>query len=188
MIAEFSLEGVGKSGAVFDLEKLNWMNGLYLRRLSPEEYVAWARPFLEQAGLDLSAFPREQVGRALMLEQERAKTLAEIPELTEFFFREPPGYDEKGERKWFRRPGAADLLAAVRTTLEGVASFDEKTVEAAVREVGERSGGAGPVIHSLRLAVTGRTAGPGLFALMVVLGKEAVLRRLRRAEERVQSY
>ena len=188
MIAEFSLEGVGKSGAVFDLEKLNWMNGLYLRRLSPEEYVARARLFLEQAGLDLSAFPREQVGRALMLEQERAKTLAEIPELTEFFFREPPGYDEKGERKWFRRPGAADLLAAVRTTLEGVTSFDEKTVEAAVREVGERSGGAGPVIHSLRLAVTGRTVGPGLFALMAVLGKEAVLRRLRRAEERVRSY
>ena len=187
LISNFSLEGVGKSGAVFDLEKLNWMNGVYLRQLPPDQYLALARPCLERAGLDLSGFAPEQVNSALLLEQERARTLAEVPRLTEFFFREPEAYEEKGARKWFGREGAADLLAAVRSALGGLAEFNAPAVEAAVREVGEKLGSAGPVIHTTRLAVTGRTAGPGLFEVLEALGKERVLRRLSAAEQHVRS-
>lgn len=186
LIAGFSLEGIGKSGAVFDLEKLKWMNGVYLRRLGPEAYTALARPFLARAGLDLNAFDAGYVIRALLLEQERARTLGELPELTAFFFREPTEYDEKGVRKWFQREGAADLLAALQAALTPLAHFDAATIEAAVRSVGERMGGAGPAIHTSRLAVTGRTAGPGLFELMAVLGKERVLTRLGAAEAHVR--
>jgi len=188
MIEAFSIEGIGSSGAVFDIEKLNWMNGLYLRQLSPEEYVARAKPFLEEAGL-LAGNPSDTyVKQALMLEQERAKTLGELAELVEFFFKAPDAYDEKGERKWFRREGAGKLLAAAQARLAAVEPFALEPIEAAVRGLGAESGlGAGPVIHTIRLAVTGRTAGPGLFELLAVLGKEEALSRLRAAEEHARS-
>jgi len=187
MIAAFDISGIGKSGAVFDTEKLNWMNGLYLRQLSPEEYVARAKPFLEEAGLLAGKACDTYVKQALVLEQERAKTLRELTDLVEFFFRRPESYDEKGERKWFRREGAADLLAAAQTRLAAVEPFAVQQIEAAIRGIGEESGlGAGPVIHTIRLAATGRTAGPGLFELLEVLGQEEALTRLRAAEEHVQ--
>jgi len=187
MVEEFSLDGIGKSGAVFDIEKLKWMNGMYIRQLSPDDYVALAMPFLEKAGLDLSAFEAAYIRSALLLEQERAKTLAEIPQLIDFFFRDPESYDEKGEKKWFRREGAADLLAAVRAALEAAPTFEAPAIEAAVRSVGDSLGSAGPVIHTARLAITGRTVGPGLFELISVLGKTRVLSRLAAAEQRVRT-
>jgi len=189
MVEAFSIEGIGKSGAVFDREKLDWMNGLYLRQMSPESYVASAKPFVGKAfGSALEELGEEYVARAVLLERERAKTLGELPALTEFFFREPEAYDEKGERKWFRREGAAELLAAVREAVAEVEQFDEAAVEAAVRTVAEKlSLQPGPVIHTTRLAVTGRTAGPGLFELMAVLGRERVLARLTRAQAHARS-
>ena len=187
MVQEFSIEGIGKSGAVFDIEKLNWMNGMYIRQLSPDDYVSLAMPFLEKASLDLSGFDAAYIRSALLLEQERAKTLAEIPQLTDFFFCDPGSYDEKGERKWFRREGAAELLAAVRTALEALPTFDIAAIETAVRSVGDTLGSAGPVIHTTRLAITGRTVGPGLFELIAVLGTSRVLSRLAAAEQRARA-
>ncbi len=188
MIEAFSIEGIGKSGAVFDQEKLDWMNGLYLRQLSPEAFVASARPFLENAfGNIWEQLGEQYVSRALLLEQERAKTLGELPALTEFFFHEPEAYDEKGERKWFQREGAKELLAAVRETLAGLETFDEPSLEAAIRSVADKLDlQPGPVIHTTRLAVTGRTAGPGLFELMAVLRRERVVARLERAIAQIQ--
>ncbi len=119
----------------------------------------------------------------LLLEKERAKTLGELPGLTEFFFREPETYDEKGVAKWFRREGAAELLAAVREALTPLEPFSAATVEEAVRGLAERRGEkVGSIIHATRLAVTGLTVGPGLFELIEVLGKPRVLARLERAE------
>ncbi len=192
MIEAFSLEGIGKSGAVFDIEKLNWMNGVYLRRLTPEEYVARARPFLEKAALVGRACPRppvddQYITKVLLLEQERAKTLGELVDLVAFFFKRPESYDEKGERKWFKREGAAELLAAAEKKLASLEPFSVEQIEAAVRGLAEELGlKAGPVIHTIRLAATGRTKGPGLFELLEVLGKEEVLVRLAAAREYVQ--
>ncbi|MFB3883520.1 MAG: glutamate--tRNA ligase [Armatimonadota bacterium] len=190
MIEAFSIEGIGKSGAVFDKEKLDWMNGVYLREMPDEPFVAAARPFILAA---CSAGPQtcepddSYLAKALLLEKGRAKTLAELPTLTEFFFREPDSYDEKGERKWFRREGAAELLAAVREALASLQLFDEPSLEAAIRGVaGKLALQPGPVIHTTRLAVTGRTAGPGLFETMEVLGRERVVARLARAERYVR--
>jgi len=188
LIEAFSIDGIGKSGAVFDMEKLGWMNGVYLREMPPEDYVAAGRPFLERAGLPAGGFGDEYVTAALTLEQERAKTLGELPALTEFFFRDPASYEEKGEKKWFRREGAAKLLAAVKAALAGLETFDASSVEGAIRGAADAAGEKpGPAIHSTRLAVTGRTAGPGLFELLSVLGKERALGRLERALAHVQS-
>ncbi|UCC67663.1 MAG: glutamate--tRNA ligase, partial [Armatimonadota bacterium] len=189
LIQSFSLDGIGKSAAVFDIEKLSWMNGIYLRDLPPDQYLSRARPFLESALGQLPAeFDDQYVARALLLEQERARTLAELPQLTEFFFRQPESYDEKGERKWFGREGAADLLAGVRAALDALPAFDEPAIEAAVRGVADQVGvKPGPVIHTTRLAVTGRTKGPGLFELIAVLGKQRVSTRLAQAEQHIRS-
>jgi glutamyl-tRNA synthetase len=186
LIEAFSIEGIGKSGAVFDSEKLDWMNGVYLRQMSAEAYVAAARPFVEGA-VGESPDP-DYLSRVVLLEQERARTLAELPELTEFFFRDPENYDEKGERKWFGREGAAELVAAVRTAVSELPTFDEPAIEAAIRAVADAAGlKAGPVIHTTRLAVTGRTKGPGLFELLAVLGKDRALGRLTRAEDHIKA-
>jgi glutamyl-tRNA synthetase len=188
MIEAFSIEGIGKSGAVFDAEKLEWMNGVYLRQMSAEEYVARARPFLESAlGSVAETFEDDYVARVVLLEQERAKTLAELPELTEFFFRDPEEYEDKGERRWFRQEGAGEVLAAVREALQALDRFDDAAIESAVRAAAEKlDTKAGPVIHTTRLATTGRTKGPGLFELLAVLGKERVLQRLERAEQYIR--
>jgi glutamyl-tRNA synthetase len=186
MIRDFSLESIGKSGAVFDLEKLNWMNGVYLRQLSPAQYLELAKPFLETAGLLADNPSEEYLTQVLLLEQERAKTLAELPELTAFFFREPESYDEKGEAKWFRREGAAALLRAIRQALSPVEEWTVESLEAALRGLADARGEkVGPLIHTTRLAVTGRTTGPGLFETLAVLGRERVLARLERAEQQV---
>ncbi len=183
MIASFSIDGIGKSGAVFDIEKLNWMNGYYIRQLPPDRFVALAKPFLERAGLIGPDTPDAYLTQALLLEQERAKTLAELPQFAEFFFREPERYDEKGAAKWFQREGAADLLAAVRETLAAVTPFETAAIEVVLRALAEaRREKVGPIIHTTRLAVTGRTVGPGLFETLAVLGKDRVLARLQRAE------
>ncbi len=180
MIEAFSIEGIGKSGAVFDQEKLDWMNGVYLRQMSDGAYIAAATPFVERA---FGAVDEGYLTRVALLEKERAKTLAELPDLTDFFFREPESYDEKGERKWFRREGAAELLRLVRESLSTLDTFDEPIIESAIRAVADKLGiQPGPVIHTTRLAVTGRTAGPGLFETMAVLGRERVVARLERAE------
>jgi glutamyl-tRNA synthetase len=154
-----------------------------------EEYVARARPYLEAAlGPLAPEYDDEYVAGALLLEQERAKTLGELPELAEFFFHAPSAYDEKGDRKWFRREGAAELLADVREALDAAADYGVESIEAAIRAVAEkRDIKAAPVIHTTRLAVTGRTKGPGLFELMAVLGKERVAERLARAERHIES-
>jgi glutamyl-tRNA synthetase len=187
MIDSFTIDGIGKSGAVFDIEKLNWMNGHYIRELSPDRFVALAKPFLERAGLVGPDTPEDYLSQALLLEQERAKTLAELPALTEFFFREPESYDAKGAAKWFAREGAAELLAAVRGTLAEATPFDAAAIETALRGLAEARGEkVGPIIHTTRLAATGRTAGPGLFETLAVLGKERVLARLETAERYVE--
>jgi len=104
-----------------------------------------------------------------------------------FFFKRPESYDEKGERKWFKREGAIELLAAAEKKLASLEPFSVEGIEAAVRGLAEELGlKAGPVIHTIRLAATGRTKGPGLFELLEVLGKEEVLVRLAAAREYVQ--
>lgn len=183
----FSLEGLNPSPSVFDPDKLNWMNGVYLRQLSPEELVDRAWPFLQKAGLvsgDPPTAERAYVGEVLKLEQERMKTLAEAPEVTAFFFSEEPEYDEAAVNKWLRRPEAGPILDMVVRRLEALESWEVERVESAVRETIEDLGvKPAEVIHPTRVAATGRTVGPGLFETLSALGRDRVLKRIRKARE-----
>ena len=187
LVEKFSLAGILNHSPISDPEKLDWFNGQYLRQMSLPDLAARTLPFLQSAGL-VSASPDsetlEYVGRVLALEQERMKTLADAPALADFFLQGDDAYvfDPKAVQKWLTHPGVRDRLRDVRARLAVLEDFTVETVEAAVREAIETLGvKGGGIIHPLRVAVSGRTVGPGLFETLAVLGQERVLRRLDRA-------
>lgn len=191
LIDRFTLEGIVRNPAIFDLQKAEWMNGVYIRASDLDRIAALCLPYLQEAGYVSEnpgpqefAYVREVVG----LEQERLKVLSEIVEITEFFFKDQPDYDEKGMNKWLRRDYVPGLLEKLISALEGLDEFSIDKIDATVRSVGEEMGiTGGQIIHPIRMAVTGRTVGPGLFETMAVLGRERVLVRLNRTLSTITS-
>ncbi len=185
MVRRFSLEAVAKTPAVYDVGKLTWMNGQYLRRLPLEEVVERALPFFQAAGLLRAPAAPEEVGylkAVLAPVRERVRTLGEAVEAARYFFRDDFQYEEQGVKKYFRDPGVADLLARGREALAGLDTFGAEEVERAYRDLMAQLGIPGKaLIHPTRLALSGRTVGPGLFELMALLGKDRCLARLDRA-------
>lgn len=188
MIRLFSLDGLNGAPSVFDIDKLNWMNGVYIRSLSEEALVDMCLPFLQKAELvsaEPSAEERDYVRRVLKLEQERLKTLAEAPEATVFFFREPIEYDEAAVNKRLKTPQAGAALDAVIRKFEAVENWSAAELDAGVSAASEELGvKRGEAIHPTRVAATGRMVGPSLFDTLEVLGRERVLGRLRDARTR----
>jgi glutamyl-tRNA synthetase len=185
LIRHFSLERVGKTAAIFNREKLEWMNGVYLRRLSPEQFVRHTMPFLDRdlPGSVRRPLDENYVTRVLSLVQERAKTLAEVTELCSFFFLDEVPYDAGLLSK-----GKLDVKSAVRAVaiasqrLEKVLTWDAITLEGILRSVAtELNLSTGELFGLLRVAVTGRTAAPPLFQTMTVLGKDKCLKRFKTA-------
>jgi glutamyl-tRNA synthetase len=176
LIEGFSLARVSKSPAVFDEQKLRWMNGRYLRELEPAEL---ARRLEELTG-------REGLQPAVEVAQEKMQTLADFWPLAAFLVERQP-YDEKAWRKVMEREGAGSNLAAVREALAGVAPFELETVEEALRGVVETTG-AKPrdVFQPLRVAISGSTISPGIFESVVALGRDETLARVDDALARLR--
>ena len=180
----FSLERVGKKGAVFDVDKLRWMNGVYLRGLSDAELFARARPWLERAGLITAAADDNAAlaAAALALEHEKIKTLSEAPGLISFFFTEKIEYDDRALKNLLKLPGGADILRDVAEACASLTDFNAHTVDEKVRSLAEeKSIGAGKIIHAMRAALSGRAVGPSLFDMAQLMGQERVVKRLMRA-------
>ncbi|MGB4505298.1 MAG: glutamate--tRNA ligase, partial [Syntrophaceticus sp.] len=117
----------------------------------------------------------------------RVKTLAEIADASDYFYTDDFSYDEKGVRKHFRKENAAEYLKKAREKLAALENFDLQTTEAVYRELSKELGiKAGEIIHPTRLALSGRTMGPGLFDIMVILGKDKTLQRIDRAVEYIE--
>jgi glutamyl-tRNA synthetase len=179
LVREFTLERVGKSGAVFNLEKLNWMNTQHLRQTPDPALLALLRPHLATAGLE--GVSDAYVLDVVRLMRDRVDKVEEFVSFSGYFFRDPESYDEASRAKNWR----AETPAQVRDVLgrlKALGSFGAPDVEAVVRESAAAFGvGGGKLIHPLRLAVTGVALGPGLFELMAVLGKDACVRRIEHA-------
>jgi glutamyl-tRNA synthetase len=187
VVNRFNIEGISPSPALFDRDKLTWLNGVYIRQLAPETLVELALPYLTKAGL-LPAEPTEAelayAASVVVLEQERLKLLEEIPSLTDFFFPLLPEYSEKSVGKWLKKDGVAGYLDDIRTEIETLTDWNASTIEAATRTVGVKHGREkGELTHPVRVAVTGREVGPSLFDAMAAMGKERVLARLNQAQE-----
>jgi glutamyl-tRNA synthetase len=186
MVSLFSLEGVNPSPSVFDLDKLNWMNGVYIRALPLPELAEQALPFLQHAGL-VSETPDadtlEYVSKVLALEQERLKTLADAPTNTEFFFRDELEYDEAAVNKRLRTPAGNAALTALVAQLNALSEWDVASLETAAQAAADAAEvKRADVIHAARVAATGRAVGPSLFETLWVLGRDRVLARLQHAQ------
>jgi len=184
LVASFSIDRVGKTGAVFNRDKLDWMNGVYIRKLSVDELVQQSVPFLE-TGLPRTVerpVSREYLRQIVPLVQERVKVLSELPELTDFFFVDELDYEaEQLFKKGIDREGVAAALRASRERLESC-PFDAASLEGVLRPLAEELGlKTGVLFGLLRVTVTGRTAAPPLFETMAALGRERCLKRIEAA-------
>lgn len=190
-IQHFDLDRINKAPAAFSYEKLEWMNGYYIRQLSPQELAERLVPFLAE-GLGLSEEEvrrRPETLQLVPLIQERIKTLAEAVDMVDFAYRDSLEYDPAllvGEKM-----SAEDSLSALRRAgevLAGLETFDVESVEGALRRLSEELGlKPRQFLGIVRVAVTGKTISPPLFESIVVLGKERTLRRLDDAVEKLRA-
>ncbi len=187
LIEAFTVERINTSPGVFDIEKLDWMNGEYIRRMSVEQLAERLRPLMSDWGWLDADYQQEYVVEVVRLMQERLKKLAEMREKADFFFEEPTEYDPKGVKKSFKGDDIIERLTAARDAL-GECDWTLEGIENAIRSTAERLDvGAGKIIHPLRLAVSGLTAGPGLFEMLHLLGREKVIGRVEKAIEWLKS-
>jgi glutamyl-tRNA synthetase len=188
LIGCFSLERLSKAAAIFNEDKLNWMNGVYLRRLSLEEFTHRAMPFLEKGLPPQTERPLslDYVYQVMSLIQERARTLAEVPGLAEFFFIDELDYST--DLLPGKGIGQDKALTICLQRLQELDPFDAASLEALLRPLSEELGlKAGEFFGLLRVATTGRSAAPPLFQTMAVLGKERCLKRIKRALAKLHS-
>jgi glutamyl-tRNA synthetase len=193
LIEVFDIHKLGKAGAAFSDEKLEWMNAVHIRALPLDEFVKRSLPFLQLRGLISSQPSDEEIAyaaAALALEQERVRTLAETPDAVEFFLSDQVDYDpallivKKSSLEDARR-----VLDASLEEIDRVASFEHDVLEAAFRALTARLGlKTGVVFGTIRVAITGRTAAPPLFDTMHVLGKERVRERLAKARHQLDAW
>ena len=193
LIREFDLNKVQKSGAIFNVEKLDWLNGCYLRQLSLDELTKRAVPFLERDGLIDSDFSAkggpfsgwEYLKKILALEQPRLKKLGEIGERVSYFFKIP---EYKPELLVWRDMLFKDVFASLKVSLNTLfqisdVDFNQKNLEKILLKEAERARNKdkGRLLWPLRVALTGLEASPGPFEILEILGKKESLKRVEAA-------
>ncbi len=187
LIERFDLGRVGKAGGIFDVEKLKWMNGQYIRQMPPADLVEQLMPTLQAEGVlpeTLTDEQRDYAERVAELMAERLRTLNDIAELGAYFFSDEITYDDKAKSKWLRKEATPDTLERLADALEAMDEFSVEAIEQAARGLAEEMGvSAAKVIHPARAAVSGMTFGPSLFHLLELVGKDRVLSRLRKAAD-----
>ena len=191
MIKLFSLDRINPSNAVFDTEKLAWMNGEYIRKTDDHVLVDMLRPFLVESGLVTHLYINSRWDYMLnfvRLLKERCRLLTDFIDQGPYFFTDEFDYDEKGIKKHFSAPEAADRLKEWRNILQDIAPFAVDRLEKALRDLAERLDiKTAMLIHPTRLALTGMIKGPSLFELMETLGKDKCLLRIERAVEHIKT-
>jgi len=185
MIEKFSLDHVGKSAGVFNTEKLQDLNAWYIRESSDEFLVEQVMPFLRKAGV-------QEPDMTLLKEiiphlKARSKTLVEMAEGAKFCFAEEIVYEQKGDDKFLRKE-IVQLLDSLANALAETDPFDQETLEKAfIKFLEENDIKLRKIAQPLRIALTGKTASPGIFEVMQVLGKETVTHRIRKAVNHINA-
>ncbi len=180
LIEKFTLDTVGKSAAVFNPDKLLWLNGWYIRNKPARDIAATVLPTIQEKGLP-AEFDERFVAIVDMV-RERAKTLLDITDSMDYFYTDEITYEEKARKKFLVPENTAvfDTLIEMLSALE---SFDTQTIYEAFNEVIERKGlKLIKLAQPARVALTGGTVSPGIFEVMEMLGKDVVLERLKKAQ------
>ena len=185
MIASFSIDAVGKKAAIFDHQKLAWMNGVYLREVSPEVVIQLMAltDFAQLFQKIMATHSHETIIEAIRLYQSRVKTLVELSQEIQTFFEGPTFYNPEDVAKWVTPGTTATLLHTVLEVLEPCASFDALTVGALIKSLCEQEGlKLVAFAQPLRIALTGGASSPGVFDLLSLLQKEKSLARIKAFE------
>jgi glutamyl-tRNA synthetase len=185
LVQEFTLERVGKSGAVFNIEKLNWLNQQHIKLKSNEELAQLIKPDLQS--VQLTGLDDNYVLKVIGLLKERLSFPRDFIEMSIYFFRDPESFDEAGLKKYWE-PETNGQLQLLADRFEALLEFSHASIETALRQLAEELQiKPTKLIHPTRLALSGRTIGPGLFEMIELLGKETVIRRLRIAIEKFKA-
>jgi glutamyl-tRNA synthetase len=181
VVEAFDLPQILRHNARFDLTKLNWLNGEYVRELSDDRLYELSAEALTRAGLDLKKYPAEYVKAALETCKGKIKLFGELPAYAGFYFKDDIEYDPVAAQKDFTSENKP-RLAKLRDDLAKLEPFEAdpigNTLKAVAQELGVK---AGVLVHPTRLACCGNTAGPSLYHLLAILGKERALARIDRA-------
>jgi glutamyl-tRNA synthetase len=186
LIEKFTWDHVQKSAAVFNPEKLLWMNAEYLKTSPPSRIAQELVPLLEGAGLkdEVRAASADWLTQLVVLVRERAKTLTDMVMWVTPYFGQTVSYDEESVKKYLT-PAMAPILSKLLARFEAFPIFSKQEWEDSFKKLVEEEGmKMGQLAQPVRVALTGRAASPGLFEVMDVLGRERTLLRLRKGIER----
>ena len=187
LIEKFDLERVGKSGSVFDIKKLEWLNSHYINQLDVSARTDAVMPFWEQEGLVDSNTKRDWLEKIVEAVGERLTTFQDIVPQTRYFFTDDFEYDSKAVKKWWggsdeKKQKTCEILTNLQQILEEISAFDVETIESAIwKYTDENDIKRVAAMQALRIALTGTSFGPSLFDIVVLLGKDEVLKRIPKA-------
>ena len=192
LIAKFSLDGVGQSSGVFNTEKLLWVNQHYLKQADAPRLAKLLLPYLAQKypdpvcpvnGARLAEDKTEWLQQVIGTLQERSKTLVEMADAMHYYFAANIAYQEKAAKKCFG-PGTDTILEALLARLEPLVEFTSAALDLLLHDFAQQQAvELGKVAQPIRVALTGGAASPGIFEVMALLGKQTVIKRLRKAIE-----
>jgi glutamyl-tRNA synthetase len=181
----FELESINRRNAIFDMDKCFWLNGQYILAMSLERFCELCLPFVEGAGIAYGS--RQALLRALSLVKRKVKHLNEVPAWIGFLFTEDYSFEEGSFQKAFANPAAVERLRFLGEALESLDDWSHAAIESKLKETATALGvKVGELVHPARLALSGKSVGPGLYEMMEVLGKERVLARFARAVAFIQ--
>ncbi len=186
LVGEFSLARVNNASAVFDINKLTWMNAHYIKNKDTEELVALLAPGLQRRGILEQGYDGTILRTLIDMYKIRMRTLNEFADHVTIFYEDTIDYEETAVHKHLRKEGVKEILRLWKEELARLQDFSHEEIEKACRNLAERLGiKPAKLIHPTRAAISGRTHGAGLFEMMEVLGRETVLRRLNYALDKL---
>jgi glutamyl-tRNA synthetase len=185
LVEKFSLDNVGRSPAVFNPEKLLWLNALYIKELPAEGLCERFLSYMKDKGIYIEDDTR--IPMIVETLRERSRTLEEMLAGASFYFVEDVEYDEKAAEK-FLKPPMDDFLLRLAEDLEALDAFDQVSLEGLIRGIAEEMGWSlKRVAQPIRVAITGKKVSPGLFETMEALGRDAVVKRLKKSVEYIRN-
>jgi len=183
LIEKFSLDNVGKSAGVFNPEKLLWLNAHYIKEENPENLSGLLIPFIKKRGYTVEN--NEVLQKITLAFKERSKTLVEMAESSEFFFKEGIEYDRKAAEK-FLTPDTVEIFQILIKRFDQLQTFNQQAIEEVFKEVSSQKDlKLGKIAQPVRVSLTGSTVSPGIYEVVEILGKEKVIDRLKKAVENI---
>jgi len=185
LVRVFDINHIGRSAGVFDLEKLQAINADHMKAAPPDKLIAPLTPFMEKLGYKIDSGP--DISKVIETLQPRSKTLEEMAQQAEFYYQTDIAYEEKAAQK-FLKAAALEPLRLLAAKLGATADFSEKSLETVFMAVMDETGlKLGKIAQPVRVALTGRTASPGIFEIISILGAERVILRLEKAVRYIEA-